>query len=189
MVFKLYLDTWLDSKHEEHLQQLTAAEHNSSQIFGLKVINDTDSQGDEFARLHIDWKKSSYTLGRCVFIKDRHAPSQGARPQFSILFRNLLNVRTRYEKQQPHFLQWTNYMRGNFTESTTLSAMANVFVTRMLTCDLFGLANLLVLVVSHLRQTWDYILVYHLSLGIKKKYTAQFYFSLIQNVVLLTMYS
>jgi len=47
-------------------------------------------------------------------------------------FCDVLHSPTRYDKQQPNFAWWSNYMRGIFSGSTTTPDLAKMFVTQVL---------------------------------------------------------
>ena len=70
-------------------------------------------------------------------------PSQGAGSQRPQILWNLLHARTQHENQRPNFSWRSSYRCSeNIYRSTTPTARAKCLATRMLTRDLFALANL-----------------------------------------------
>jgi len=67
--------------------------------------------------------------------------SGSKRPQY--FGTSYTHARAQYEKQQPNLLGDQTRYEENFAWSTTFSAQAQFFVTRMLTRDLFVIAVLL----------------------------------------------
>ena len=63
---------------------------------------------------------------------------RGRAPAFPLIF-DLLHT-PRCDKQQPNFAWWSNYTKGNFYRVDHALCPGKIFVTRMLTRDLFAIA-------------------------------------------------
>ena len=95
------------------------------------------------ARPNSAWRN----VGRSVFLEGRSRPlSQGAETQRPQFWGIILHTPTRYDILQSNFAWWSNLMRGKFLlVRPSLRPWPKIFVTRMLTRDLFAVTSLLVL--------------------------------------------
>ena len=82
--------------------------------------------------------------GNCLLLPERsYGPARGRGPSAPRFTGPPIPARTlQYDKQRSNFTWWSKYMWGSIYRVDHAHVLANIFATRMLTCDLFAVADL-----------------------------------------------